>query len=393
MRALALLAVSLAAAATVDTSQFRYLRELRAAGTGPVLFQADGPLFAHTRAGFADLRVVDARGVQVPWRRPPEPAQTEIAVRVLNSGRLGGRATALLDLGPARAVRDRVALELPGSRFFGRATVFGSDTRGGPFVRLATTAVYDVAGAEAHARSTVAVFPPSDFRFLRVEVSGVRSIDGATVSGRPPDVRPEPVAASVSRSEEGNLTRLVVDVRHARTPVDEVRVQAVSPRYDREVRIEASDSGRTWRPTGFGRIVHFPGALAASLPVGARARYLRLTIFNGDDAPLEEIEAVPLSRPRLLLAEGGHELPYRVLYGGPSVSAPIYDFARLPDRALPRDSFVRGTLGPEGENAAFEAPADTRSFLERNRWLVQVVLALVAVALVVSGFFALRRRT
>ena len=38
----------------------------------PVTFAADGPLFAHTRVGFPDLRVFDARGGQVPWRRPPE---------------------------------------------------------------------------------------------------------------------------------------------------------------------------------------------------------------------------------------------------------------------------------------------------------------------------------
>jgi hypothetical protein len=393
MRTLALLAATIVAAAAVEESQFEFERELRATGPGPVLFQADGPLFAHTRAGFPDLRIVDAQGAQVPWRRPPEEEQGAVAVQVLNSGRLGGRATALLDLGAARAVRDRIELDIPGGDFVGRATVFGSDTRGGPFVRLATTPVYDVQGAEAHARSTVAVFPPSDFRFLRVEVTGVRPIRGATVSGRPAEVRPQPVAASVSRTEDGPRTRLVVDVRHARTPIDEVRVEAASPRYDREVLIEVSDSGQAWRTTGFGRIVHFPGTLAASLPVNARGRYLRLTIFNGDDAPLAEIAATPLARPRLLLAEGGHPKPYRLLYGGRSVPAPVYDFARLPDRALPRASFVRGTLGQEQANPAFEPPADTRSFLDRNRWLVQVVLALVAVALAVIGFFALRRRT
>ena len=393
MRLLALLAVSLAAAATVDESQFRYLRELSASGAGPVLFQADGPLFAHTRAGFPDLRIVDARGVQVPWRRPPGADRAEVPVQVLNSGRLAGRATALLDLGPARAVRDRIRLDLPGGRFIGRATVFGSDTRVGPFVRLATTPVYDVAGAEAHARSTVAVFPPSDFRFLRVEVTSVSAIAGATVSGGPPKVQPEPVAASATRSEQANRTRLLVDMRYEQTPIDEVRVDAASPRYDREVLIEVSDSGRTWRPAGFGRIVHFPGTLTASLAVNARARFLRLTIFNGDDAPLAAIEATPLAAPRLLLAEGGHVSPYRVLYGSRSVSAPLYDFARLPARALPRVSSARATLGPERENPDFEPPADTRSFLERNRWVLQVVLALVAVALAVSGFFALRRRT
>jgi hypothetical protein len=381
-----------AAAADVDESDFRYVRELRArAGAGAILFRADGPLFAHARLGFPDLRIVDADGAQVPWRRPPETEQADVAVDVLNRGRGAEGVFAMLDIGEQRRVIDRIELEIAGTDFLGRVTVAGSDARGGPFFTLGTTAVYDVAGAEAHARSTTVVFPPTDFRYFRLVGRRVPPITGAIVSARPRRSQPAPLRASVARTESDDRTVVVVDLRYPKIPVDEVRVEATTDRYDREVLIEASDPGTAWRTVAFTRIVHFPGTLTATLPVDVNARFVRLTIFNGDDTPLAGIRATPFARPRLLLAEGRHPLPYRVVYGGATASAPRYDFARLPAAALPRA--VAGTLGPEQPNRDFQPPADDRSFLDRNPWALQVVLALVAIALALAGFVVLRRRT
>jgi hypothetical protein len=392
MKAATLLAAA-ALAAGVEEPDFQYVRELRAPQGGPILFQADGALFAHTRATFADLRIVDARGTQVPWRLPPEPATGPETIELLNSGRQGDRAVALLDLGAERRVIDRMELDIPGEGFVGRVTVFGGDRRQGAFTRLGTTAVYDVAGAEGRARSTTVVFRSTDFRFLRLEATGVSAIAGAIVSARPRERRPEAVPARVTTVELQGRTRVVLDLSFRRRPVDELSVAATTERYDRELLVEASNDGRTWRDVAFGRVVHFPGSVDAPLALGARGRYLRLTIFNGDDAPLAGIEATALARPRLLLAEEGHSRPYRLLYGSPTARAPRYDFARLPAPALRPASFVGGTLGPERRNPVFEPPADDRPFFDRHPWLVQAALALVAVALAAAGFLVLRRKT
>jgi hypothetical protein len=79
-----------------------------------------------------------------------------------------------------------------------------------------------------------------------------------------------------------------------------------------------------------------------------------------------------------------------VLYGNRSARAPTYDFVRLLAREL--TPIAAGELGPERANPDWEPPDDTRSFLERNPRVVEGSLALVAIALGVGGFFALRRR-
>jgi hypothetical protein len=383
-----------AAAAKVHRADFRYLRPLAAdPGGGPVLVEPDGALYEHSLPGFADLRVADARGHEVAWRRAPGRRSGEPeAVPVLNSGRQGRFAVALLDLGAQRRIRDRVELEVPGRGFTGRAVVLGADDRNGPFTQLSATGIYDVRGAQA-ARSTVAVFPPSDFRYLLVRATGVNRIIGASVSGareRPRLLRRR--IRSVSQRQDGKRTIVTLDLGFRNVPVDELRIAAATARYERPVTILGSNSRQRFVPLAAARIFRFPGSASAPISIQADHRCIRIEVDNGDDPPLRGIEVSAWSRSRPLLLEGGHPLPYTVYYGSPRASAPNYDFARLPASALGAERAVRGRLGPERENPAFEPPPDTRSFTARNPGLVTAALALAALALGAVGLLVLRKR-
>jgi hypothetical protein len=383
-----------AASANLDRANFRYLRPLVAApDQEPLRIEPDGPLFEHSLPTHADLRIADAEGQAVPWRRLPSGrAATLETVPVLNSGRQGGSAVALLDLGARRKIRDRAILEIPERSFVGRAVVLGADDRSGPFTRLSATGVYDVGGARP-ARSTVAVFPPSDFRYLLVRVTGVSRVIGAKVSGsqeRPRLMRR--AVRSVARRADGKHTLVTLDLGFRNVPVDELRIGAETERYERPVELLGSNDGGRFTPLASARIFRFDGSSSVPIPVGARYRYIRIEIDNGDDPPLREIEVSAWSRSRALLLEGGHPLPYTVYYGDPRATAPSYDFARLPTSALGVDHAVPGRLGIERENPAFEPPPDTRSFATRNPELVTAALALAALALGAVGLLALRKR-
>lgn len=383
-----------ATAAQVNRGDFRYVRPLVAdPGDEPVFVEPDGALFEHSLPGFADLRIADARGHEVAWRRaksgrstPPE------AVPVLNSGRQGRFAVALLDLGAQRRIRDRVVLEVPDRGFIGRAVVLGGDDRHGSFTRLSTTGIYDARGARP-ARSTVAVFPPSDFRYLLVRATGVSRILGANVSGasrRPRLLRR--TARSTSLRQDGTRTTVTLDLGFRNVPVGELRIAADTARYERPVEILASNSGRRFVPLTAARLFRFPGSASAPISIGAHHRYIRIEIDNGDDAPLRGIEVSAWSRSRALLLEGGHPPPYAAYYGDSRANAPNYDFARLPTSALGVERAMHGRLGPERENPAFEPPPDTRSFTARNPGVVTGALALSALALGAVGLLALRKR-
>ena len=387
--ALAVLAlVAASPAAALEASGFRWVRTLDAPA-GLSSFEPDGPMYEHAAVGFSDLRVLDARGRQVPWRPRVVRGDAHLrAAQVLNAGRQSGAAVALLDFGPERVVRERIQLDVPVEPFVGRAEVDGSDDRR-TFTRLSSTAIYDVRGA-TRAVSTAVVFPPSDFRFYRIRATGVRGIRGATAeavaaAGAPVTRRP----AEISTREEGRRTVVEADLGFRRLPVHELRFASSTPAFDRPVNVYGSMDGKAFFVAGGGRLYRFGAAGETTLPLESRYRYLRIRIGNGDDEPLRDLRVTLRAYRDYILLAPGFAPPYRVLYGGPAVR-PQYDFAQQPE--------VRGTpelvvLGPEHRNEAFEPPADTRPFSERHPVVIQLALALAAAALLAAGFFALRRRT
>jgi hypothetical protein len=302
---------------------------------------------------------------------------------LLNVGRAGGSAVALLDLGRHPGVHDRIDLELPGRGFVETATVTGSDDRR-TFTLLGSSRIFDLAGAGARARNTAVTFSPSDFRYLRVSATGVARIDGATVSTH----SPAGILYLVRwRSYHGQL-----DLGGANVPVDSIRITATTNRYDRRVTVEARNPGGPWRTVADSRIFRLYGMLSPPIALATSARYLRVLIVNGDDPPLAGVRVQPLARPRTILAEGGYQEPLRVLYGGRSRTAPDYEFARLPRGTLDLGHERRGALRVPELNATFKPAPDTRSWVKRNGVVVDAALAFAAAIVGLGGFLALRRR-
>ena len=91
---------------------------------------------------------------------------------------------------------------MPDREFVGEVEVLGSATGAeGSYATLSTTQIYAVRGA-VNARSTTALFAPTDYRFLLVRARGVSGIDGATVARDPREPSLDPVAADSSVTSE-----------------------------------------------------------------------------------------------------------------------------------------------------------------------------------------------
>jgi hypothetical protein len=240
--------------------------------------------------------------------------------------------------------------------------------------------------------------PPSDFRFLSVRATGVKRVNGAVVSGAAGRERLTRQQHDVVAGPGSERRRSVflLDLGVPNVPVTQLHVFLAPPfaaePYERPILVAGSNDRESFRPLARGRIFRFRGSTSAPIELQSRFRYLRVTIENGDDPPLRGVRFDTFGPSQTVLLAPKHKPPFRLLYGGPAVSAPSYEFARIPAPKL-RTFVAADQLGPERVNAAFEPPADTRSFVERNPEVIQAALALAAAALLVGGFLALRRRT
>lgn len=386
--------VALGLAGDIENSEFRYSRTLAAPAGAPVTFEPDAAMYGHAADGFRDLRVVDAAGSEVPWRTEPLPMAVpprEIA-RVAR-GELDGVVSVVLDRGATPEVIDRLELDVPDREFVGEVEVLGSSTGAeGSYAALSTTRIYAVRGAVA-ARSTTALFPPTDYRYLLVRARGVSGIDGAMVSRDPRQPRLDPVDAGSTVRQRRRATVVTLDLGFANVPVDAVEAQSGTDTFVRRVVVQGSNDGTTFVPLGGGEVARFRGVDLDRIAIDGRHRYVRVTIVNGDDAPLSGLRVEALAHARPLVLAEGFAAPYRLFYGASGLVAPAYDFARLPAGAIGLERAVAGALGPEALNEDFEPPADTRTFFERNPNVVNGLLVVAAIVVAVGGLLALRRRT
>jgi hypothetical protein len=91
---------------------------------------------------------------------------------------------------------------------------------------------------------------------------------------------------------------------------------------------------------------------------------------------------------RTLLVRGGGALPYQLSYGARRL-APDYDFARVPAGALGLAHATPATLGSEERAATPRDATRPRDF----HWLLDLALAVSAIAVAAVGVVVLRRRT
>ena len=384
-------ATAAGASQTVDSQRFRYERALSGATGRPLLVTLDEPLLGHARADLSDIRVLDAKGAQVPWRTVPEVAALRpLSIPLIDVGRENGALVALLDLGTSRRVVNRINLQIPGSNFVSKVEVRGSDDRVS-FRSLGKTLVYDVKGA-THSRSTVISFRSSDLRYLELRAVGLPGISSATASrqGVKRQYRtwkPE----STIRKERKTATVVTLDLGY-RLPVTLLDVRAATSVYERPLEVMGSRDGSSWLPLAEGRLFKFDGAAQDPIAIDAQTRFLRLRIENGDDKPLGAVTVRVLAHPRTLYVKGGAPGPYRMLYGARSRSlgAPDYDLARMPRSALSLDRAVQGHLSNERALQGPAAPA--KSLLDRYPWLIEAALALVAIAFGAAGFIIFRSK-
>jgi hypothetical protein len=272
-----------------------------------------------------------------------------------------------------------VTLDIPDARFYGSVTVFGSDDRRA-WTRLSTTEIYSVGGARP-ARSTTALLPPTDFRYLELRATHVSRIIGASVARN--SVAPALRPVVVHRVSRGSRT-VVVDLGYRNIPVDELRISSSAPHYARSFTVRVRGD-----IVAAGELVRVGRTKTTIVPLAVRTRFLTVEIDNGDDPPLRGIRVDVLAEPRALLVESGHPGPLTLFYGG-SVRAPKYDFARLPRSAIGVDHARIAVLGRERTNSAYR-PRDNRSFVRRHMSLVTLALVLAAAAVMGAAALTLRR--
>ena len=402
-------AVALALAAAAPAFHYERPVEL-AAGDAPetcVALPAD--LLSHASPWLQDLRVVaNGRDVAYMVRISNEGAPVVARpARILNMGRRNGEVS--FDVEMMAPVYQRVVLRVHRSRFSVLVRVHGMERPGDTGVALGEFAYSSNAENDAAQQRDITL-PESSFRYLHFDIRtaalepltprDIAGVDVMTPAAEPARYAAVADAGAPQQKPHATVYEFAVP---AKVPVDRLtfasdREDAVFSRMGdlERYRPDAADKTRGKMPVQSEGIslVQLPvsaseakprakPAIALALGAVRYASTVRLTIQNGDDAPLALHDVALEMRQREVCFLRHANTSYVLRYGDPKLGPAQYDM--LPLTEADRNA-SESILGAEHALTPEEAAA-LLPFTERHPVLLWMALVLVVGTL---GFVAFR---
>lgn len=398
--ALLVLVVSTASAnADFEKAKWAYSKEIRLepfTGKRVASFSLDNDVFDNSASGLADLRIVDSGGVEVPYKLTVESttlSRQTFPVKITNLGSKTSEFTQLtLDMGKSGEVHNSLTLNTSSINFRRQVEVEASaDGLSWFLIKKASDGayIYDYS-MDFKAQNTTVNYPDSTYRFLRVKIIDYGEeplkITGAVIyrnvvqGSREVFYDPD-----VDRGENSDdrTTVYVLDLEASGIPSNKITFSSKSENYNRQVNVQGSNDKSSWvNILGQDVIFNYDTAKFAGSKNSinypeSNWRYLKLTVYNKDDKPIEltGFKVSGVLRKVLFEAEIGGK--YKLYYGNDDARFAQYDletFIRYLDTSNP----VGGVLGPQVKNADFKAPEPRKlPFTERYPYLLVGILGVM----------------
>jgi len=384
---------------TPSLSYFKYQRPVQLTGAGQYYLVVDESIWKHARADLGDLRLY-AGETETPYSLVVERGSWErerADVPVLQQATVAGKTQFLIDMSQL-AEYDHVDLKLATKNFVAHARVEGQDDpHGQRWASLGDSILYDLSKENLGGNHMLRL-PRATYKYLRVTIDGPvkpEEVQGATSEMR--EDQPalwRDVGSTLQQEQKGKDTVFGFDAAE-NVPVERVKfaVEPTQPNFRRIVEIQ-NEKG-VWLGSGEINRIHmvrggqkidsedqdvdfYDNGQESGLKI------IKVVIHNGDDPPLKLTDASLQQLERRLYFDAPTGGQLTLYYGDEKLERPVYDYAKLFQRAK---AAAAAQLGPEAPNAAYTGRPDDRPWSERHPAVLWITI-IAAVA--VLGAIALR---
>jgi len=426
---------TLTANAADNEPALRFRKDLnRGAATGEEILAVplDSDIFAATREGYPDLRIVDDRGAKVPYLLEPVAQHRTIQVREPCASKvLSGRPDEAKGLEIVVALDDKApsatgaTIRTPLADYEHRVRVYGSRT-GSDWALLVSDGVIFDYSRFMDIRNRDIVLPANDYRRFKLVIdqelddheSPLRELirsqgDGKKVQRveitqtlrRPfridgvdlwrtvekegeSKAEPTPYPPAGFRAEVDAKEKISkVEVQSRREPLTRLSIATSSRNFSRhaKVLIPVQRGVRTdWVEVGRGTLVNIQfrafrrAELRVDFPEQRQERY-QLVIENADNPPLEITGVEAEGTGYWLVFLGSDGRTYRVEYGSDTADSPQYDTAAVLASLHRGFQPVPVTLGPKIANPGSKTERGLRDIVNSAVFLTVAIVVMVLV--------------
>ncbi|WP_437878201.1 DUF2339 domain-containing protein [Sorangium sp. So ce513] len=410
-------------AAALPIEKHALVRPIEGVGAaGDHRVDVDLELYRESRAEelLADVRIAGPDGAEVPYvirEVGAAPSPGRIAATMLDPGvDAAGVAHATWALDAPGTRHCRIELTVLGSSFLREARVdTGADPRSLSEVTRGAH-VYRIPQGSETVEHLAVSYPLSRAALVRVRLVPVGApahggtadvrITGGAVACDPPESAAKtalvPLAITETlRDSETKLTLVTLDAGADGAPLEALLLDVATPEFSRRIEVASTTYRAVWPPVGSGLVYRIRPqgeagvALArTSIPLSpTRKRFLRLTIHDGDSAPLSLSGVQGEVRAREIVFRAAQPGPHRLYVGDALAARPRYDLADILERAEREQPPAPARLGAAQPNPALGDARVARDlpFTERHRAPIGAALAVGLLALALWAARLLRR--
>ncbi len=415
-------ALFLSVPAGAATDAWEFSRAVEKTGTEPAAVPLDARVFHSAQESLADLRLIDSASAERGFAVLKQAASSEkdlLPANVIKSEILWKETVFVIDLGDAGAQGfNALSISTRQENFLRKMDIEGSNDMSawGPIRR--GIVIYSISSdskvhlvdfseedtffsggsAGRRAKNLDVSFPPTAARYVRVRIPHgedrepvkLESLQIFRQGEKEPreSVYPGKILSTDSLPDK-KAVQHVVDLGFKNLPVSSVHFGVNQKNFYREVQVEVSGDRKEWLSAGSGAIFSLPAGVVAkergeSASVSfwgeKKARYLRITVINGDNPsiPFEKIEARGLTRFVAFVPEKGRT--YSLIYGNKAAAAKDYDAVRyFSSRSV--DTLSPATLGPQIRNPSFKLDV-RREPWTNNTALLWIVIGAVSIGII-----------
>lgn len=377
---LSLLAISCSLRADFDVQRWQFRRpiEMKEAAAVAVI-SVDDSMYRDSRARLRDLRIIRA-GSETPYQlRTMSGSQEEVELRptLLNKAVVPSVGLqAVLDLNGNRQ-HNRLRLATGQRNFKETIRVETSDDGRNWALVLNDGLIFDISREDRNVSDLTVEYPVSTRRYLRLTIPGWDNptyLQSAWLTYHEEVDAVRDVMAALtpvmSETSKAGMSSILFDVRFEGLPYDRLDVSIGPGLFSRDVEVFVSNDRNAWSFAGGGVLLRTAERTQLSIQIPEQwSRYIKLSIFNGDDPPLP-VRGITLQGFRRTvqfpaIAAG----PYWLYLGNAAAKEPTYDFARL--TPVVSDAKVV-SLGRSENNQQYRAPA--MPWTDRYPYLLYAIL-------------------
>ena len=383
----AFLAAPSAGLAVASQENWQYFKEVPADSAGFALIKLDSEVMQNCQESFGDIRVTDLQGREIPSQLI-QPGQEQLvhSVSLINAVNYEDHTAVMIDMGanprPHNQLQLNIAMDKP-EDYLREVEILASNDAA-TWGQLGTGKIF----AYQKEQFNQINYPTNSMRYLQVNIkknpgeSSLR-VASAQLNFLSSNIyQGEPLAVPIisNRSDKTN-TVIVIDLGVPNYMITGLQIQTADRNFNRTVTVSSGDQSVTTekaRQLTYDRIFTYDWKSymlnkdRIAVDQFCR-RYLTISILNEDSPPLQ-IQAIQVyGTAPTFIAELA--TPSILWYGNPKVTAPVYDLRQFANLITKSDLKVY-EVGTQQINPDYKAPVVP--WTEKNKWLLDVVIVMVA---------------